>query len=60
MLDGGFALSAVLLECTAPDLSTCKVAHVTELESTLVRVADLVGQRYPKALVRIGRAPYAI
>lgn len=56
LLDCGYALSAVLLECTAQTLSTCTVSHVVELPSSRAQLADLVGQRHPQVLVRIGTA----
>ncbi|WP_280217157.1 Acg family FMN-binding oxidoreductase [Nocardia neocaledoniensis] len=56
VLDAGYALSAILLECTAHDLSTCTVSHVTELPSARTRVAELVGHPRPQVLVRIGSA----
>lgn len=56
VLDCGYTLSAILLECTVHDLSTCTVSHVTELPSSRAMVAELVGQRHPQVLVRIGGA----
>ncbi|MGW6702122.1 Acg family FMN-binding oxidoreductase [Nocardia sp. NPDC055049] len=56
LLDCGRALSAVLLECTAQGLSTCAISHVVEIPSARAKVAELVGQRYPQVLVRIGCA----
>lgn len=56
LLAAGYALSAVLLECTAHGLSTCTISHVVELPSSRAMLADLVGHRYPQVLVRIGTA----
>ncbi|MFC9962612.1 Acg family FMN-binding oxidoreductase [Nocardia ignorata] len=56
VLDCGYALSAILLECTVHDLSTCTVSHVTELPSSRAKVTDLVGHSHPQVLVRIGSA----
>jgi nitroreductase len=56
LLDCGYALSAVLLECTMQGLSTCTVSHVVELPSPRAMLAELVGRRYPQVLVRIGIA----
>ncbi|MFC9659997.1 Acg family FMN-binding oxidoreductase [Nocardia sp. NPDC127606] len=56
LLDCGRALSAVLLECTVQGLSTCTVSHIVEIPSARARVAELVGQRFPQVLVRIGSA----
>ncbi|MFI2332833.1 Acg family FMN-binding oxidoreductase [Nocardia rhamnosiphila] len=52
----GEALSAVLLECTVENLSTCVLTHVTELASARARVAELAGPRFPQMLVRLGRS----
>ncbi|MFF2083834.1 Acg family FMN-binding oxidoreductase [Nocardia sp. NPDC058176] len=56
LLDCGTALSALLLECTVQDLSTCTVSHVVELPSARAMLAELVGQRHPQVLIRIGTA----
>ncbi|WP_278265365.1 hypothetical protein [Nocardia sp. AG03] len=56
LLDCGYALSAVLIECTAQGLSTCTVSHVVELPAARARLADLVGHPHPQVLVRIGTA----
>ncbi|MFC9964485.1 Acg family FMN-binding oxidoreductase [Nocardia ignorata] len=56
LLDAGYALSAVLLECTAQGLSTCTVSHVVEVPSARAMLADLIGHRHPQVLVRIGTA----
>jgi nitroreductase len=51
----GEALSAVLLECTVENLSTCVLTHITELASARATVAELAGPRFPQLLVRLGR-----
>ncbi|MFC4128433.1 Acg family FMN-binding oxidoreductase [Nocardia rhizosphaerae] len=56
LLDCGRALSAVLLDCTQAGLSTGTVTHVVELPSARLLVSELVGQRFPQVLVRIGGA----
>ncbi|GGN79411.1 Acg family FMN-binding oxidoreductase [Nocardia rhizosphaerihabitans] len=56
LLDCGYALSAVLVECTVQGLSTCTVSHVVELPSSRAMVADLVGHPHPQVLARIGAA----
>ncbi|MFJ2837372.1 MULTISPECIES: Acg family FMN-binding oxidoreductase [Nocardia] len=56
LLDGGSALSAVLLECTVHGLSTCTVSHVVEIPAARAAVADLVAHRHPQVLIRIGAA----
>lgn len=59
-LASGEALSAVLLECTMADLSTCPVTHVTELKVTRDMIAELLEEgRRPQVLVRVGVVPVA-
>lgn len=53
----GEALSTVLLECTAAELATCTVTHVTEVDAARAVVAELVGRHgIPQVLIRVGRA----
>lgn len=52
----GEALSAVLLECTVAGLATCVLTHVTELPSARAKITELVGDRFPQLLVRVGRS----
>lgn len=56
LLACGEALSAVLLECTDHDVSTCVLTHLTELPATRARVAELTGAAHPQLLVRAGVA----
>lgn len=54
----GEALSTLLLECTAADLATCTLTHVTELAVSRDIVRRLTaGRGFPQLLVRIGRTP---
>jgi hypothetical protein len=55
----GEALSAVLLECTAANLATCTVSHLTEVASARKVVAELIGGGavVPQLVVRVGRVP---
>ncbi|MET7772760.1 hypothetical protein [Nocardia sp. NPDC005366] len=52
----GEALSAVLLECTVYDLSTCVMSHLTELPAIRARVIEAIGEPHPQIFVRVGRA----
>ncbi|MFB7873794.1 Acg family FMN-binding oxidoreductase [Nocardia sp. NPDC056064] len=56
LLDCGYALSAILIECTTQGLSTCTVSHITELPAARTMLAELVGLPHPQVLVRIGTA----
>ena len=57
-LASGEALSAVLLECTMGDLTTCTLTHITEVRTTRDLVAKLLGSNgHPQVLIRVGLAP---
>ncbi|MBF6235029.1 Acg family FMN-binding oxidoreductase [Nocardia farcinica] len=56
LLACGEALSAVLLEFTDHDVSTCVLTHLTELPATRTRVAELTGAAHPQLLMRAGVA----
>lgn len=57
-LAAGETLSAVLLECTMADLSTCPLTHLTEVRVAREIVETMVGgDAVPQILVRIGHAP---
>ncbi|MFF3567737.1 Acg family FMN-binding oxidoreductase [Nocardia jiangxiensis] len=57
-LHTGEALSAVLLECTAADLATCPLTHITELPAGRQVVAALLPHpASPQVIIRIGTAP---
>ncbi|SUD49398.1 Putative NAD(P)H nitroreductase RV3131/MT3217 [Nocardia otitidiscaviarum] len=54
-LHTGEALSAVLLECTAHDLATCALTHVTELPAARRAIADLLPHSaLPQVVIRVG------
>ena len=58
-LNCGEALSAVLLECTMAELSTCPVTHITELEGSRDIIRDLMSDpaAVPQVLIRVGIEP---
>lgn len=57
-LRSGEALSAVLLECTMAELSTCPLTHITEIEESRRIIGELIGTAaMPQILVRVGTAP---
>ncbi|MGW1855812.1 Acg family FMN-binding oxidoreductase [Nocardia elegans] len=57
-LHTGEALSAVLLECAAAELSTCPITHVTELPAGRRALAALLPHRaFPQVLIRVGASP---
>ncbi|VFA98048.1 Acg family FMN-binding oxidoreductase [Nocardia cyriacigeorgica] len=55
LVECGAALSAVLLECTVQELSTCTLTHMTELPAARSMLVDLTGETHPQVLIRVGR-----